>query len=461
MLRRKFIGQLAASACVTLAPSVPRLLFADNAPADATLHIAPVELEIAPHKTIKTIGYNGSVPGPLLRFREGQRVTIAVFNDTKEPEVVHWHGLFVAPDVDGSTEEGTPLIPPNSSARYTFIVRPSGTRWYHTHVSAGRNLNRATFTGQFGIFYIEPKNDPGRYDAEIPLCLHGWKPYLSNTAGEGTLEPAYNLFSINSHALGHGEPIRVREGQRVLFRFLNANATLHHQIALAGHQFQVISLDGNPLPTPRLVDTLSMGPAERIDAIVTMNSPGVWILGELDDQTRNQGLGIVVEYENRNELPQWVAPKNADWDYTAFGSSGDSPSSATSAQEQMEVVPLVFRRKFAGNNWVDHWTINGKEYPKTDPILLRENRHYRLRFDNQSDDDHPVHLHRHSFELKNVAGRNTAGIFKDVVVVPHRSTVEVELFANNPGTTLFHCHQQLHMDFGFMALMQYAEPGRP
>jgi FtsP/CotA-like multicopper oxidase with cupredoxin domain len=456
MFRREFIGQLAASACLAIAPGVPRLLFADNSTVDATLHIAPVELEIAPRKTIKTIGYNGSVPGPMLRFREGQRVTIEVFNGTKEPEVVHWHGLFVAPEVDGSTEEGTPLIPPNSSARYSFVVRPSGTRWYHTHVSAGRNLNRATFTGQFGIFYIEPQNDPGRYDAEIPVCLHGWKPYLSNTAGEGTLEPAYNLFSINSHALGHGEPIRVREGQRVLFRFLNANATLHHQIALAGHQFQVISLDGNPVPTPRLVDTLSMGPAERIDAVVTMNSPGVWILGELDEQTRNQGLGIMVEYENRSESPQWLAPKNTDWDYTVFGSSSNSPDRGTNSQEQIEVLPLVFRRKFAGNNWVDHWTINGKEYPKTDPILVRENRRYRLRFDNQSDDDHPVHLHRHSFELKNVAGKNTAGIFKDVVVVPHRNTVEAELIANNPGATLFHCHQQLHMDFGFMALMQYA-----
>jgi FtsP/CotA-like multicopper oxidase with cupredoxin domain len=458
MFRREFIGQLAASAGVAaLAPGMPRSLLADSSPADATLHIAPVELEIAPRKSIKTIGYNGSVPGPLLRFREGQRVRIEVFNDTKEPEIVHWHGLFVAPEVDGSTEEGTPLIPPNSSAHYSFVVRPSGTRWYHTHVAAGRNLNRATFTGQFGIFCIQPKDDPGRYDAEIPICLHGWKPYLSNTAGEGTLEPAYNLFSINSRALGYGEPIRVREGQRVLFRFLNANATLHHQIALASHQFQVISLDGNPVPTPRLVDILSMGPAERIDAVVTMNSPGVWILGELDDQARNQGLGVVVEYENRKESAQWVAPRKEDWDYTVFGLTSDKPPAlSASREEQTEVIPLVFRRKFAGNNWVDHWTINGKEYPKTDPILVRENRRYRLRFDNQSDDDHPVHLHRHSFELKNVAGKNTAGIFKDVVVVPHRSIVEVELLADNPGATLFHCHQQLHMDFGFMALMQYA-----
>jgi len=289
--------------------------------------------------------------------------------------------------------------------------------------------------------------------------LHGWKPYLTSGPGEGTLEPAYNFFTINSHVLGAGEPMRVREGQRVMFRILNANATMPHNLALAGHQFEVTSLDGNPVPTPRKVNVLSLGPAERVDAIVTMNAPGVWILGELDDQLRNQGLGVVVEYENRKDPPMWVVPENPGWDYTIFGRTlENSAESSRTPNDEVEVVPMVFRNKFAGNNWVDHWTINGKEYAKTDPILLRENRRYRLRFDNQSNDDHPVHLHRHSFELKNVAGKPTAGVLKDVVVVPRRKIVEVELLANNPGATLFHCHQQMHMDFGFMTLFQYAGP---
>jgi FtsP/CotA-like multicopper oxidase with cupredoxin domain len=458
MFRREFLGTFGAGAGLALLPSFAAGPFGNSSKPDATLRISAVEFEVAPRKTIKTVGYNGSAPGPVLRFREGQEVVIDVFNDTKEPELVHWHGLFVAPEVDGSAEEGTPFIPPQASQRYSFIVRPAGTRWYHTHVSAGRNLNRSTFTGQFGMLCIAPKSDPGRYDAETLLCLHGWKPYLSNTAGEGTLEPAYDIFSINSHALGHGEPIRVRQGQKVLFRILNASATLQHQIALAGHQFEVVSLDGNPVPNRRSVDILSLGPAERVDAVVAMDSPGVWILGEVNDQVRNQGLGIVVEYENRTETPRWVAPGNTSWDYKIFGSSSAKPG-VGAAMEPAELVPLVFRRKFAGNNWVDHWTINGKEFPKTDPIMVRENHRYRLRFDNQSDDDHPVHLHRHSFELKSIGGENTAGIFKDVVVVPRRKTVEAELVANNPGATLFHCHQQLHMDFGFMTLFRYGSSG--
>lgn len=450
MLRRKFLQLAGMGAGLSVAPRLAAQGLAGSPPADATLHISAVELEIAPKKIIKTTGYNGSVPGPLLRFREGQRVTIDVFNDTKEEELVHWHGLFIPSEVDGAMEEGTPMIPANSMRRYSFVARPAGMRWYHTHVSAGRNLNRSTFTGQFGMLYIEPKSEPGQYDAEHLLCLHGWKPYLTAMGGEGSLEAAYSDFSVNSHALGSGEPIRVREGQRVLFRILNASATMTHQIALAGHTFTVVSLDGNPVPTPRAVDTLRLGPAERVDAIVTMNAPGVWILGEVDEQIRNKGLGVVVEYENRSDAPRWVAPGNAPWDYTIFGTAGETSG-------QAEIVPLVFRRKFAGNNWVDHWTINGKEFPKTDPVLVHANNRYRLRFDNQSDDDHPVHLHRHSFELVNYAGKPTAGVMKDVVIVPHRSVVEADFTADNPGLTLFHCHQQMHMDYGFMTLVRYVD----
>ena len=104
---------------------------------------------------------------------------------------------------------------------------------------------------------------------------------------------------------------------------------------------------------------------------------------------------------------------------------------------------------------MDHWTINGKEFPKTDPIRVKANGRYRLIFDNQSDDAHPVHLHRHAFELVSIAGKPTAGVMKDVVMCPPRKKVEVQFVADNPGPTLFHCHQQLHMDFGFMAMVEY------
>ncbi len=449
MQRRKFLTLLGTTACVELARRMGLEAATDNSKPDLTIRISEVEIEVAPRKIIKTTGYNGSAPGPVVRLREGQPVSVEVINETKTAELVHWHGLFVPSEVDGSEEEGTPVVPAGGVRQYSFVPRPSGTRWYHSHVHAGRDLKRATYTGQFGFLYIEPKEEPGQYDAEVFLAFHGWDPYLSAAGGDGSLEAIYPVYSINSHALGSGDPLRVKEGQRVLFRILNANATEQHRIALPGHKFKIVSLDGNPVPLPRDVDAIEMGPAERVDAVVTMNNPGVWILGEANDQTRKDGLGIVVEYANRSTAPQWIAPANAPWDYTIFGRDAETPVPAGG------VVPLVFRKKFAGNHWVDNWTINGKSFPKTDPIRVRVNTRYRLRFDNQSDEAHPVHLHRHSFEVTRFAGKATAGVMKDVVVVPARKQVEVDFTADNPGPTLFHCHQQLHMDYGFMTMIQY------
>ena len=449
MERRRFLALLGTPAYAELARRIGLQTAPDNPKADVKIRISPVEMEVAPRRMIKTTGYNGSAPGPVLRLREGQPITVEVSNETKIPELVHWHGLFVPSEVDGSEEEGTPPVPPGAVRRYSFVPRPSGTRWYHSHVSAGRDLKRGMYAGQFGFLYIEPKEEPGQYDAEVWLALHGWTPHLSGQGEEGGLEVTYPVYSINSHALGSGEPIRVKEGQKVLFRILNANATEQHRIALPGHKFKVLSLDGNAVPVAREVEAIEMGPGERVDAVVTMSQPGAWILGEANDQVRNAGLGIVVEYANRSGAPQWTAPANAPWDYTIFGRDAETPEPAGG------VVPLVFRKKFAGHNWVDNWTINGKSFPKTDPIRVRANDRYRLRFDNQSDEAHPVHLHRHTFELTRFVGKATAGVSKDVIVVPPMKQVEVDFTADNPGPTLFHCHQQLHMDYGFMTMLQY------
>jgi len=105
------------------------------------LRIARVKLEISPNQIIQTVGYNGSVPGPLLRVKEGQQVTVDVHNDSDVPELVHWHGVYVPSEVDGAMEEGTPMVPPGASRQYSFVAQPSGSRWYHTHATAYDNLS--------------------------------------------------------------------------------------------------------------------------------------------------------------------------------------------------------------------------------------------------------------------------------------------------------------------------------
>src|SRR6202007_803500 len=144
--------------------------------ADHTLRIATISLEIGPNKIIKTTGYNDTVPGPLLRLKEGTPVKIKVVNDSGYPNLVHWHGLFIPSIQDGATEEGSPIIPPGESLLYSFTPKPSGTRWYHSHAMAMTDLTRSTYSGEFGFLIIDPAaGDPGQYDREVLLAARRWE----------------------------------------------------------------------------------------------------------------------------------------------------------------------------------------------------------------------------------------------------------------------------------------------
>jgi FtsP/CotA-like multicopper oxidase with cupredoxin domain len=449
--------------------------------ADHTLRIASGLVELAPDHIVSTTLYNGQFPGPLLRFKEGQRTVIDIYNDTDTPELVHWHGQMIPSDVDGAAEEGSPFVPAHGMRRIAFTPGPSGFRFYHTHVAAGGDLNRGTYTGQAGPAYIEPRIDPGAYDREVFLVLKEFSPAFSRggdmamealagapvaalqamgkaadaAAKEKTkgFEVGYDLFGINGRMLGHGEPIRVRQGERVLFHVLNASAGEIRSLALPGHSFRIMALDGNPVPTTAEVPLLWLGTAERISAVVEMKHPGVWIMGDLADDDRSRGMGIVVEYAGQKGKPQWIKPKPYRWDYSLFGKRDTAPASP---DETFEITIVKHNAALDGFN---QWTLNGEAFAMDTmkpAYTVHQGRRYRLKFRNASDDIHPLHLHRHSFELARIGGKPTAGVIKDVVMLDGFQEAEFDFVADNPGPTLFHCHQQLHMDFGFMALFNYA-----
>jgi FtsP/CotA-like multicopper oxidase with cupredoxin domain len=487
--RRKFLGTAGAIAGASLLRG-PKKLFGQSVEPDATkadyaLTIATTPLELSPTRIVSATTYNGRFPGPLLRLKEGRRITVDVHNETDIPEQLHWHGQFVGTDVDGAAEEGTPFIAPHSSRRISFIPGPSGLRFYHTHVRAGADLAAGQYSGLVGPVYIEPKDDPGHYDREVFLTMKEFQPTLSRggdmamdflspaqtvgplkDAGEASMkaslakgaphgyEVGYDSFTINGKMLGHGEPVRVKQGERVLFHVLNGSAGEIRSLALPGHTFSVVAMDGNPLARPVTVPGLWLGTAERISAIVAMNHPGVWVMGDLSDDDRKHGMGIVVEYAGYKGKAQWIAPKPFHWNYAHFGNT----ASSTTAPD--EVFEMLFEKQNAALQGFNRWTINGASYPMEQAeakamFHLREGKRYRIRMKNASDDIHPIHLHRHSFELTRFAGQPMSGLIKDVVMVNGYQEVEVDFVANNPGLTLFHCHQQLHMDFGFMALFDY------
>src|SRR6516164_5519577 len=244
--------------------------------ADYTIRIAPGLVDLSPGHIVSTTLYNGQFPGPLVRLTEGKQVVVDIYNDTDTPEQLHWHGQFVPVDVDGAAEEGTPYIPAHGMRRICFIPKPSGFRFYHTHVVPMNHLGLGTYTGQAGPVYIESANDPGACDREVFLVLKEFLPSFSQGGdmamdflagkpikelqdigskadeqfkGPKGYEVGYEVFGINGKMLGHGDPIRVKQGERVLFHVLNASAGEIRSLALPGHTFRVVTLDGNPVPT--------------------------------------------------------------------------------------------------------------------------------------------------------------------------------------------------------------------
>lgn len=451
MDRRDFLltlGAVAATASSTLAES--RAVRA-AAKADHTIRITPASLEVAHGRVIKTTGYNGSVPGPMLRLKEGTPVTIDLFNDSGAPEFVHWHGLSTSVAVDGAEEEGSPVLAPGAHRRVTFTPTHPGTRWYHTHTMAMADVAKGGYSGQYGFLYIEPKHDAGRYDQEFFLAGRHWEPTILHRGepnNDWTLD--YAVYSLGEKALGHGEPLRVKPGQRVLFHLLNASATRQVSLALPGHKFQIISLDGNPVPTQASVDVLQLAVAERADVIVEMNQPGVWIMGAPRDEDRTKGMGVVIEYAGQSGPPQWRPPVTAPWDYGIF--AGAAPTSRPEPDGRFE---LEFHMMPDDGRPFNKWTVNGKVFPDTEPLRVTRGKRYRLALHNGHEDGHPIHLHRHLFEVVKIGDKPVAGLMKDTVNVPRDTTIEVDFVADNPGASLLHCHMQQHMDYGFKTLIQY------
>ena len=328
---------------------------------DFSLRIASGSLDLAPGKTVNTTSY-GTVPGPLLRLKEGVPASVEVRNDTKAPELVHWHGLHIDSSNDGAMEEGSAMIPPQGKRCYRFTPSPSGSRWYHTHTSARIDarridLNRAAYSGQFGFMYVEAKQNPGSYDHEIFLAIHHWEPTLMPMGAESSgCQVSYRYASFNDKLLSATEPLKVRENERVLIHFLNASATQNVSLALPGHQFKILALDGNQVPNPRSVSVVSLAVAERVDAVVEMKAPGVWILGSTSEEERAKGLGLPIEYAGCAGPAQWKDPETNDWAYTKFGMS--APDVAPDG-----TFPMRFEKIAGADGLLDRWTINGKSFP--------------------------------------------------------------------------------------------------
>ena len=269
----------------------------------------------------------------------------------------------------------------------------------------------------------------------------------------GGQEPAYDTMTINGKAYPATQPLKVRKGERVRLRLINASADHTHVIRLAGHRLEVTHTDGNPLVQAAEVDAVPLAPSERYDVEFMADRPGAWFLHCAEPGHARAGEQVLVVYEGR-EGSATPAPVEGVaglslWHYTL--GRGRDILQAPSGRERSYDLTLS-----GGMMGSDVWTINEKRYPNTDPLRLRKGDRARVRFRNLSMEAHPMHLHGQSFKVLAVNGQRLAApVVKDSVdVEAHMGSVVIEFTAHNPGDWFLHCHKPMHMEGGMIALAE-------
>lgn len=494
--RRRFLslaGQAGAGTLVLSAGGsllLPRPGRAAQSPAtgrvrEIALVAKETRWELAPGKVIKAWAYNGRVPGPEIRLREGERVRIVLMNALPEPTTIHWHGVDVPNPMDGVPGVTQAPVKPGETFIYEFEARPAGTRWYHTHFQEHKQLD----LGLYAPLIIEPAEaEPFPSDREYTLLLDDWatgtgRPLPSTregTAGarggmggmmggmmgggmgrmmEGMMgggqHPAYDTMTINGKAYPTTEPLRVRKGERVRLRLINVSADHTHVIRLAGHRLKVTHTDGNPLLQPVEVDAVPIAPSERYDVLFLADRPGAWFLYCAEPGHAGAGEQVAVLYEGHEgaklEPPIEGITDLSLWRY-GLGRGRDVLHPPSGRERTFD---LTLSGGMMGS---DVWTINGKQYPRTDLLQARRGDLVRVRFSNMSMEAHPMHLHGQSFKVLAFNGRRLpAPIVKDSVdVEAHMGAVDIEFTAHNPGDWFFHCHKPMHMEGGMITLAKIA-----
>ncbi len=433
------------------------------------LTVGRVRWELAPGRVVDAYAYNGQIPGPVLRAVEGDTVRVSVTNTLTEPTTIHWHGVAVPAGMDGVPELSQAPIPPGGSFTYEFVATPAGTRWYHAHVNEQAQQGH----GLAGALIVEPRHTEGpQPDREYVLVMGQWAAVtgtgriatptlgrsgdmdgmmgggMGNMMVKASAPVSADAFTINGKTYPSTPALTVRQGERVRLRLINAGTTDTQAFALAGHKLRLTHSDGNPLARPVDAGAVTLGVGERADVEFVAVHPGRWQLRGLMPGHADHGLAIDVVYAGHEGDP-----------VRGF-SPGATLRPATYADftgpTHLALPDRTYELTLSGGMMGSTaWTINGRSYPQTEPLIVRRGERVRLKLFNMSMVDHPMHLHGHTFQIVGIGGRPVNGPLKDTLTLHPMEQYEIEFVANNPGRWLFHCHNLVHMDGGLMAEIQY------
>ncbi len=402
-------------------------------------------------------GSVAKVPGPLLEARRGDRVRVHYRNELPAETTVHWHGLQLPNAADGTPSSQMP-VPPGGSYVYEFVAQDAGLFWYHPHMHADVLIER----GLYGAVRISGAGEPPAA-ADRVFVLDDVK---LNSAGELSKEtdPLDVMLGRQGNVLlvnGHEKPfITVQAGTRERWRFVNTANGRYFNLRFGGRPFFVIAWDSGLLPRPYEAESLMIAPGERYEVLVTFPSrelgssiPLQTIHYDRGHNIKDQGprdLMVVKVADNRQPLrPEPELP-------IAWGEWQPLPVHAETPRRTFEL------REEEGVSF-PRFFINGEAFPHITPLAGVPNAVEVWEVHNNTEMDHPFHLHGMFFQVLDIDGQppRHQGL-KDTVNVPKEARLRFAVRLGPPGNWMFHCHILEHAERGMMGELRIgASPAPP
>lgn len=449
--------------------------------AGAPLVAAPARATILPDRRETEVwSYNGGVPGPTLRFRQGERARIEVENRLDQETTVHWHGVRLPNAMDGVPQLTQKPILPGGRFVYEFDLPDAGTFWYHPHMRSSEQVER----GLSGAFIVDERVAPA-VDRDLVWLLDDWRLTPEATiAGEfGNRMDASHAGRIGNTVTINGRvptPLAVRAGERLRLRLINAANARVFGLDFGALAPLVIALDGQPVePHAPAGGRVVLGPAMRADLLIDVGGAGVFAVR---DSFYRQGtyklIDLVADGTGsavRREPLRLPANPLAQPDLAAaerftieFGGGMMDPRMMREARERggrpdPETLRLFRERMQSGHIW----SINGRSMADhaghhLEPLLsLQHGRSYILAMHNDTAWHHPMHLHGMTFRLLSRNGAPVPhGEWRDTALLDPGERLEIAFVADNPGDWMFHCHVLEHQEAGMMGVFRVSQAGR-
>ncbi|WP_257345728.1 multicopper oxidase family protein [Pseudalkalibacillus decolorationis] len=445
-------------------------------------------LKINEETTLPVWTFNGSVPGSEIRVKEGEKLTINLKNELPDPVTIHWHGVPVPNEMDGIPGVTMNAVQPGESFTYKFTADVPGTYWYHSHQDGVNQVDK----GLYGAFIVEPNNSKDKPDRDYTLMLDEWMSRgmsednmegmdhseMANDSNKEEKEKSeddhsdmsqdsgmemghdmsmYDLYTINGKSGSLTKPLKVKKGEKVRIRLINAGF-MSHKVHLHGHEFKVVATDGQPINNPAFVrdQAISIAPGERYDIEFTADNPGKWLLESHGENVAVTGMRTYIQYEESQEEND-QSNYSEDLPVLNITKYGEQSKSQFSLDQNYDLeYTMDLNTDMRKEEMV--YTINDKVWPKTDKIEVEKGDLVKVKLVNNSkEDDHPMHLHGHFFQILSKDGKPVSGspIMKDTLNLKPGEEYIVAFKADNPGNWMFHCHDLHHASAGMVTQVNY------